>query len=146
MQLAMLLLMVGTAFIFAGRVHILAHSGIPPRMWIAMEAVLSSGPAFGWWCLSLGESSLALGLAFAWTFVGGLSLAAAHLFVKRCQDEVPNPSSPDESVPSEGETTNPMEKALLTFQRIDRTIDFDALGEEQEQIARTRRKRIASSG
>lgn len=145
MQLTMLLLMIGTALVFAGRSHVLSNAGIPPRTWIGMEAILSSGPAFGWWCLSLGESSLALALAFSWTFVGILSFAFAHYFVKKCSEKEESNEPSKDSI-SDDELTNPMAKALLTFQRIDRTIDFDALGEEQEQVARTRRKKIASSG
>lgn len=147
MQLAMLLLMVGTLLVFAGRMHILTHSGIPPRTWLVMEAILSSGPAFGWFALSFGGSTLAIALSATWAFVGILSYFGAHVFVRQClekQQETSKRTQPRE--PFDDEPTNPMAKALSRFNEVDRTIDFDALGEEQEKIARIRRKRLSASG
>lgn len=146
MQLAMLLLMVGTLLVFAGRMHILTHSGIPPRTWLVMEAFVSSGPAFGWFALSFGGNTLAIALAATWAFIGVLSYAAAHLFVRQCiEKKEENKKSQPEDLFGD-EPTNPMAKALLRFNQVDRTIDFDALGEEQEKIARSRRNRLTASG
>ncbi len=141
MQLTMLLLIVGTVLVFAGRAHVLTHAGVPPRAWIPLEALLAAGPAFGWWSLSLGTSWMSLVLAGVWASLGVLCYAFAHLVVRQCT-QVATTANNDPF--GEESLTNPMAKALVNFRKVDRTIDFDHLGELQERAAMSRRARLSA--
>lgn len=141
MQMTMLLLMVGTALVFAGRAHVQLRSGVPPRSWLVMEALLASGPGFGWGCATFGPST-AFWLAVGWLSISLVCYVVGRIVANKYSDQMER----KDLTSSLHEEENQMSQALSMFNAVDRSIDFELLAEAQEQTARDRRKRLASTG
>lgn len=141
--LVIFLLSAGTLALWGGRAYVQFHAGIPPTPWLLMEMVFAAGPAFGWWCRS--NEELAMWIALPWAICGLVALVVSKFVLNQYRerkvlaDQVTSKGQEDKF---EGET-NPMIRALNTYESVDRSFDFDVV-EKGESLAKSRRNRIAA--
>lgn len=139
----MTLLMLGSALVFAGRAHVQIRAGIPPWPWLLMEVVYAMGPAFGWWALTWatqGAAWSAVALGVCWLVAGLICYVVGRVVARAYEARL---TSRPPSSEANGEITNPMIKALGVYHAVDRSLDVDALFAHQDQLAQTRRDRVA---
>jgi flagellar biosynthesis/type III secretory pathway M-ring protein FliF/YscJ len=108
-----------------------------------MEMIFAAGPAFGWWCRS--NEAWAMWIAMPWAISGIVAMVVSRFVLNQYRKrEVLVEMSKRTDVDEYDGETNPMIRALNTYESVDRSFDFGVV-EKGERLAESRRNRISAS-